>query len=1230
MFSMSYISKNQVRVVLWFLTLFLLVISYSPVQAQTKKKKTKPNPVLILADKHFNNHEYYLAGQEYGRVLRHDSSNAYAMFQMAECFRLFFDYKNAERLYKKVADRFREQYPFARFWYATMLKDNAHFQKAIVEFNRYRNEHTDTDLETELYREKAIQEIKGCEEAIEADKQHDQDKHLYKFRALPKPVNSQEGEYSPVIFDNDSFLVVTSSRKGSVGGGKDNSFGGALSDVYRFQKQADSSWAIINHNHHDEFHKLNTAFNESAGSVTGDRKKFYFTRCDEIVRVDNYQEYNCAIYVSLNRNNKWEKAVRLNENINMPGQWNSQPSISPDGNILFFVSKRPGGLGMHDIWYSTCNGDDSWGPPINLGDRINTLFVDMTPRYYSDQKVLFFSSNGHGGRGGLDIFMAREEDGFENIINLGTPFNSNRDDFYFILGEKKGYLTSNREGGVGFDDIYTFNIKSRKILQEIIKDSTFDENVVATSDTVISGPKEQALATVTGSEDPNHSSVDVQGQLLDSLSGKPAANQEIIVRNDKGEPVAKTVTDSEGKYNVSMPNGNYSIAVNNKDPKKTKYSSPKPTQRFIERPVEARQEPITTLAADATPNRTVDFKGVIKDSTTGRPLAGKKIQVLDNVGNVLSETTTDATGNYEIKDIPSDRPLKLVVVNDKPGSIALKKSKPTVEYKTTPVAMSTREFELQTIPRDSLHDQIENAVVSGVVKDDKGMPVKSGIVYLKDEFGNTVKTLPLVNGKYETSVKKEGEKGYKIVYSVKAPADANFTATNTKSVYKRKKPVAEVKDALISAVTPEDAKGAKSINVEGKIYYEDNGKPASGATILLLDDNGTTVKTAKTDGSGYYKFVNLPADRHYRVILQAVKKDQDRALKAGNVAVSGSDKVSSKTLFENIYFDFDSYELRPEARKTLDNIVDYCKTNPSVQVELYANTDSYGTPSYNKILSGKRGTTAQEYLVNKGLPQSSVIVNAVGEGKYVANNDSEFGRQLNRRVEFYILGGSGYETPFMTEIVPPKRTLYSLAKEYNMTVDELKEANGLVGDELKAYAPLRVRRGASDHGLLTPSTSVMAKNYVTDESKFTREQQRVFERNKEVNKNLSSNKEYLGIVDSLANSERNGGGVTSSGIVYYITQPKNTLYNIARLYGMKADDLKSINQLESDTIYINQKIKVDLSLRDPSVKGYQVKEGDTIGEIAKRFGLTIDELLDINNLDGYILRKNMILRLKKD
>jgi hypothetical protein len=192
--------------------------------------------------------------------------------------------------------------------------------------------------------------------------------------------------------------------------------------------------------------------------MTADRRKLYFTRCDELIN----NEYNCAIYVSYNKTGKWEKPIRLNDFINMPGQWNSQPSISSDGNILFFVSKRPGGMGMQDIWFSTSNGDDNWSMPYNLGPKINSSLTDMSPYYDSESKVLFYSSNGKGGEGGLDVFGVSDINGEQQVENIGIPFNSNRDDFYFILGKRRGYLTSNRSGGIGFDDIYTFEYQTRK------------------------------------------------------------------------------------------------------------------------------------------------------------------------------------------------------------------------------------------------------------------------------------------------------------------------------------------------------------------------------------------------------------------------------------------------------------------------------------------------------------------------------------------------------------------------------------------------------------------------------------------------------------------------------------------------------------------------------------------------------------------------------------------------
>lgn len=1203
--------------------------------AQKKPTKGKANPTLILADKHFNNLEYYLAAHEYARVLKSDSSNAYAMYQLAECYRLYFDYKGAELYYQKVATRFRDRYPLARFWYATMLKDNGNYKKAVANFERYRQEHTDTDLETELYREKATQEIAGCYIAIEENNKPKKD---YGFKVLPKPVNSHESDYSPVIFENDTFLALTSSRRGSVGGHKDNSLGGAFTDVYRFQKDHDTVWNVVKHSHNDEFNKLNTQYNESSGSFTGDEKKYYFTRCDEIIKVDNYEEFNCAIYVSYNKTGKWEKPIRLNENINTPGQWNSQPSVSPDGNILFFVSKRPGGLGLHDIWYSTCNGDDQWGPPINLGDKINTLFIDVSPRYYADQKVLFFSSNGHGGHGGLDIFMTKEEDGFQNIINLGFPFNSNRDDFYFVLGEKKGYITSNREGGIGNDDIYGFNIKTKKGLIHQIEDSTAKEE----DDTVMVEappklPREEHIVDIP--KDNIQRLAQLNGVITDSVTSVPARNVEVSLLDEHGDVIAKTNTNESGQYSFSnLPsNKEYKVVMKNTDSRAQHYQKPPPKVSYTNIAVEPRQELVGKVAKESSGvPKLLTLTGVVTDSISKKPAPNVEVSVLDEVGNILLTTTTNEKGEYKFENLPSTTNLRVVLTNPNPKEKGFIKTKPVAQYKPIPVQLVQKEALVTTISKTSQEGK-KSFVVKGVVSSaTTNKPVSKGTVDLVDEFGNIVQSVKVdAAGNYRIE-NVAANKDFKVVYKTSTKADEEFVTSVHKVTYAEPPTILVTTTALIATVEKESLPEAKSISIDGIILYEDTRKPAADATILLVDENGKTLKSTKTDKNGFYKFTNLPGGKTYKIILQqgSPKGSEERKYIAEKVNVKGLDVVASKHLFENIYFDFDSYILRNEAQKVLDDLVQYCKNDPNIQIELYANTDSYGTSQYNKILSANRGKTAMDYLTSKGVPQSALVVNAVGENNSIASNETELGRQLNRRVEFYILGATNVESRAMTYVIEPKKTLYSLAKEYNMTVQELKDLNGLVGDELVAYTPLRVKRRGDDNDIIAPTTRQQAFSNRRDEKKYTKTEQELIAKNEKLNKNFDFNKpEYRKYVDSMEQADKKVAGnnrYEGPNIVYYITQPKNTLYNIARLYGVPVESLKSLNNLTSDTIFIGQKIKVDFNKKDPSIRGYVVKEGDTIGEIAKRFGLSINELLEVNNLDGYILRKNMILRLKKE
>ncbi|MDR1056122.1 MAG: OmpA family protein [Prevotellaceae bacterium] len=193
------------------------------------------------------------------------------------------------------------------------------------------------------------------------------------------------------------------------------------------------------------------------GSCTFDKSytTMYFTQC----RNENHESLGCGIYMSKLRSDAWgepEQILIVHDSLVV-----AHPALSNDELTLYFISNMPGGVGGLDIWKITRSSDEGmWGEPVNLGTVINTRDNEMFP-YMRGDSVLYFSSNGHPGFGGLDIFKSKVDsiDGsFKKIINLGKPINSNADDFSIIFeGEnERGYFASRRKGGKGGDDIYSF------------------------------------------------------------------------------------------------------------------------------------------------------------------------------------------------------------------------------------------------------------------------------------------------------------------------------------------------------------------------------------------------------------------------------------------------------------------------------------------------------------------------------------------------------------------------------------------------------------------------------------------------------------------------------------------------------------------------------------------------------------------------------------------------------
>lgn len=265
---------------------------------------------------------------------------------------------------------------------------------------------------------------------------------------LGDSVNSGHSEYLPSITADEQTLVITRRLPKDA-----NTIDQSLSeeeDFYVSYKINDSVWSKAV----DLGPPINTNGNEGAQCISPDGKYLYFTGCN---RPGGYG--SCDIYYSKRVGNEWSIPENMGGVVNSE-RWDSQPSVSSDGKTLYFTSARGGGKGGMDIWKTTKNKKDVWTTPVNLGDSINTSKGEMAPFIHPDDQTLYFTSDGHTGLGGFDIFYSRKNTAgvWAKPVNIGYPINTCADESYLIVNSagNLAYFSSDREGGEGGLDIYSF------------------------------------------------------------------------------------------------------------------------------------------------------------------------------------------------------------------------------------------------------------------------------------------------------------------------------------------------------------------------------------------------------------------------------------------------------------------------------------------------------------------------------------------------------------------------------------------------------------------------------------------------------------------------------------------------------------------------------------------------------------------------------------------------------
>ena len=416
--------------------------------ADNSEIKSAPNAIIKKADQYFERMWYADAAELYelGLERNPEISSPEIIERVADAHYFNSDMERAnfwyEKLYEGAGQDLSAEYLFK---YSQSLKGLGKYGRArrILKLydkkvegspvGRYRHQEI-------LEREATLDNILDSED-------------LFSVKNLQ--INSEYSDFAPTFYEEDKIVYASSL---------DSAFFKTRRYKWNEQPYLDLYVAKMNEESDElnsavKFSKsINTKYHEAAVAFSPDHNTMYFTRNNfgKKLRRDTQGVNHLKLYRSQKVDGEWSEAEELP--FNGEDYSTGHPAVSPDGKQLYFVSDRPGSMGETDIFTVDIYEDGTYSIPKNLGTQINTEQKEMFP-FFTGTK-LYFSSDGHTGLGGLDVFQAEfdEEEGFQDVQNMGKPINSGKDDFSFIVSEEtqKGYFASNRDGGKGDDDLYSF------------------------------------------------------------------------------------------------------------------------------------------------------------------------------------------------------------------------------------------------------------------------------------------------------------------------------------------------------------------------------------------------------------------------------------------------------------------------------------------------------------------------------------------------------------------------------------------------------------------------------------------------------------------------------------------------------------------------------------------------------------------------------------------------------
>lgn len=478
-----------------FKTILIVLIYFggTTLQAQFFKRK--------IAAQYFNNMAYFEAYPYYKDLVKKTNVDAKDLLNTGWCAYQLNDYLSAENYFKQFRMKHPEQFTF---------KEALILLKVLKLNGKYAEAHA--LLPT-------IEKLKSTSLIAANYKKHKnyltdirRDSSFYKVTNV-KSINTLYSEFSPYYDIVTNQLFFSSNRRNTFPNSNmfnwDHSY---FLDVYS-SSRSDS----VKFNNVKSFKgDVKTRYHDGPMLFSRDGKKMYVTRTninsernsEDLTNVKRFDIIIC----SLDKSGKWDNGIKFpycSDKYSV-----GTPALSADGSRIYFSSDMPGGYGESDLWYSDFK-NGQWQKPVNLGAGINTEGRETFP-YIFDNNILFFSSDGRPGLGGLDIYYcAPSLNAYFEPQALSAPINSSADDFGFFLNSnyKSGYFSSNRDGGIGKDDIYHFS-SLKKLIELNLRQ---------------------------------------KGTVFDNTTKLPVGNARIYLMNTKNEILDSAVANENGDYQISLP-----------------------------------------------------------------------------------------------------------------------------------------------------------------------------------------------------------------------------------------------------------------------------------------------------------------------------------------------------------------------------------------------------------------------------------------------------------------------------------------------------------------------------------------------------------------------------------------------------------------------------------------------------------------------------------------------------